>query len=210
MDDLNQLGGMTPTHMVLITELVAVCLSARPQPVTFGDEIASHSVTTASPISGAERTKLWRQRKKEASNECDERDVTCDENAVDNNIYNSFSGRGVVGGKPRKSIASHGKRLPDDWNPLDALWSWGKEKLSEPDLRFETAAFKDYWASQPGTRGKKLDWDKTWKTWVREAKRRRERFKSKDTVVQFKPAGPKRTWAEIKADKQRETTDSGC
>jgi hypothetical protein len=32
----------------------------------------------------------------------------------------------------------------------------------------------------------------------------------KATVVAFRPGAPKRTWAEIKADKQRETTDSGC
>ena len=194
MYELNNLGGMTPAHMVLITELVAVCLSAAgPKP---RDDEASHCVTDASPLSGAERTKRWRQRKN-STQACDG-SVTSD--AIDNNNITFHPGKGGEGGKPK---VTRGSRLPEDWNPSECLWSWGKEKLSEPDLRFETAAFKDYWAAQSGQRGVKLDWDKTWKTWVRESKRRRERFKPKDNVSTFKPRPAPRSWAEIKAERER-------
>lgn len=197
MDELTNLGGMTPAHMVLITELVAVCLSAAgPKP---RDDEASHCVTDASPLSGAERTKRWRQRKNSIQ-ACDG-NVTID--AIDNNNINFFSGKGGVGGKPK---VTQGSRLPEDWNPSECLWSWGKEKLSEPVLRFETAAFKDFWHAKPGASGKKLDWDKTWKNWVREAVRRRERFKPKEATSFTETAKiltlPKKTWAEIKAEKE--------
>jgi hypothetical protein len=192
MDELNRLGGMTPAHMALITELVAVCLTA-PGPKAHVTECNECNVTPL-PLTGAERVKRCRQRKKEAT-ECN---VTALHDAVDNNInINTSIQEGVGKGGPRK----RGTRLPDDWNPSAELWAWGKEKLREQDLRFETAAFKDFWAAKPGAAGTKLDWDKTWKVWVREAVRRRERFKPKDRVTEFVSSGPKRSWAEIKAEK---------
>lgn len=42
--------------------------------------------------------------------------------------------------------------------------------LSErPDLSPESVAaeFRDYWSAQPGQRGVKLDWEATWRNWVR-------------------------------------------
>jgi hypothetical protein len=184
MDELNNLGGMTSAHMVLITELVAVCLSA-----------ASHQ-----PLSGAERTRRWRDKEKKVFSDDVTSHVT--ETAVNNNNITLNPGEGGVGGEPAVTRASRGTRLPDDWNPSENLWSWGKEKLIEADLRFETAAFKDFWAAKPGQAGTKLDWDKTWKTWMREAVRRRDRFKPKDNVTTFVASGPKRSWQEIKAEKE--------
>jgi hypothetical protein len=174
VDGLNELGGMTPAHMALITELVAVCLMAagpKPHP----DIVASE-----------ERRARDRERKRLPRNST--------EDAVYNrNINNTSIKEGGCGGEP---IPRKATRLPEDWNPSEELWSWGKEKMTPPDLRFETAAFKDYWAAKPGVAGKKLDWDKTWKTWIREAVRRRDRFKPK--TVAHTVTGPKRTWDEQK------------
>jgi hypothetical protein len=192
MDELTRLGGMTTAHMVLITELVAVCLAARPEGVT--------SVTTGvTTPSNAERQKAYRARKKLAGERYNASNAT----AIDNNINNSSIQEGGCGGKPKKrSVTTRGTRLPSDWNPHENLWSWGKEKLSEADLRFETAAFKDFWAAKPGAAGTKLDWDKTWKVWIREAVRRGKRFKPKNNVVEFVSSGPKRSWAEQKAERE--------
>jgi hypothetical protein len=187
IDELNALGGMTASHHVLITELVATCLLSaagpKPQPIHPDVEAAE------------ERRARDRERKRVSR----ESPGKSEESVVYNNINNSLSGKGGVGGKPIPR--NRGTRLPDDWNPSENLWSWGKEKLPEADLRFETAAFKDFWAAKPGVAGTKLDWDKTWKTWVREAVRRRERFKPKDNVVSFVSSGPKRSWAEQRAEK---------
>jgi hypothetical protein len=189
MDDLTNLQGTTPAHLALVARLLAVCLAARPEGVT---DVTLHRVT----LSGAERTKRCREKKKEAA-QCN---VTPLHDAIDNNINNSSIQEGGCGGKPKLRRAS---RLPEDWNPSDELWAWGKEKLREQDLRFETAAFKDFWAAKPGAAGTKLDWDRTWKVWVREAVRRRDRFKRKDNVVGFVSSGPKRSWQEIKAEKEQ-------
>lgn len=185
MDELNTLGGMTAVHHALITELVATCLlAAGPKP----------------PLSGTERSRLCRDRKKEA---CNDATLHVAESAVDSNIINNNKKQSTTPHATKPVAETRGTRLADDWNPSECLWAWGKEKLSEPDLRFETAAFKDYWAAVPGVRGNKLDWDKTWKGWIREAVRRRSRFKpSGDRVVQFTPSPPRRTYAEIKAERE--------
>jgi hypothetical protein len=191
IDDLNQLGGMTSQHHALITELVATCLlAAGPKP----------------PMSGTERSRLCRDRKKEA---CNDATLHVAESAVDNNIINNTKKQITTPHATKRVATSRGTRLPDDWNTSESLWSWGKEKLSESDLRFETAAFKDYWAAQAGARGTKLDWDKTWKTWVREALRRRSRFKpNADKVVRFTPSPPQRTYAEIRAEREAKKAQS--
>jgi hypothetical protein len=199
MDELNRLGGMTPAHMVLITELVAVCLAARPQPRDGCD------VTVTSPASqatSAERTKRWRERKKGLQG-CDGVTSHVTEKAIiNNNINNSLSGKGGVGGKPIVTpVTSHGTRLPDPWDPPENLWEKAKNELriSDADLRFETKAFRDHFWSAPGVKGRKVHWDKTWMNWMRNNKRWSK--KPKDNVVSFVSSGAKRTWAEQQAEK---------
>jgi hypothetical protein len=190
MDELNLLG-MTPAHHVLITELVATCLlAAGPK---------QHE-----PLSGAERTRLWRERKSGNRDECDDVTSHVTTSAIDNNIISITKNNNTTPPVTKSVTTSRGTRLPDDWNPSECLWSWGKEKLSEADLRFETAAMRDFFQAQSGQRGVKLDWGKTWKTWIREAKRRRDRFKPKaDKVVSFTPSPPQRTYAEIRAEREQ-------
>lgn len=54
-----------------------------------------------------------------------------------------------------------GSRLPDDWFPVDHVTE-----------TYELQKFRDYWAGIPGQRGVKLDWDATWRNWVRSARER--------------------------------------
>lgn len=55
-----------------------------------------------------------------------------------------------------------GSRLPPDWVPVD--------HVSET---YELEKFRDYWASVPGQKGVKLDWDATWRNWIKNARERR-------------------------------------
>lgn len=55
-----------------------------------------------------------------------------------------------------------GTRLPKDWMPEEHL-----------DRQDELAAFRDYWVAQPGQRGVKLDWQATWRNWIRRAGEKR-------------------------------------
>jgi hypothetical protein len=95
-----------------------------------------------------------------------------------------------------------GSRLDPDYQPSENLFNKARENfgLSTEVLKFETEGFRDHFLAQSGPRAVKLDWDRTWMNWMREAKRREK--KPRDTVVPFKPTGgPRRTWAEIKAER---------
>ena len=56
-------------------------------------------------------------------------------------------------------------RLPPTWEPSELMIEHCK--LKRPDLNWRDVAdaFRDYWVSAP--KGTKLDWDATWRTWVR-------------------------------------------
>lgn len=63
-----------------------------------------------------------------------------------------------------------GKRLHDDWRLSRPLGAWAVEQgLSETEVRSEADRFRDYWIARPGKEGVKLDWDATWRNWVRKA-----------------------------------------
>ena len=60
-----------------------------------------------------------------------------------------------------------GTRLKKDWEPNDFLREWATNE--RPDLKLNSTidAFRDYWCSVAGQKGLKLDWDATFKNWVR-------------------------------------------
>jgi len=67
--------------------------------------------------------------------------------------------------------ARTGSRLPDDWTPADtpAVRALAAE-LGDPQAAArELDRFRDYWAAQPGAKGRKADWDATWRNWLRRA-----------------------------------------
>lgn len=66
---------------------------------------------------------------------------------------------------PRASI---GTRLPDDWQPSVALTEWASKEFPCVNASRATDEFRDYWHSLPGPKGRKLDWDKTWRNRIRE------------------------------------------
>lgn len=59
-----------------------------------------------------------------------------------------------------------GKRLPDDWKPCETDLAKAKQALGD-FLPEELEKFRDYWRAKPGAGGVKLDWDATWRNWVR-------------------------------------------
>ena len=79
--------------------------------------------------------------------------------------------------EPNGSSKKRGSRLPPEWRlPKD----WGRwamsEGLSEDDTRTEGEKFRDYWSSLPGRQAVKLDWQATWRNWVRKAVADKARF----------------------------------
>ena len=60
-----------------------------------------------------------------------------------------------------------GTRLPADWTPSESLLDWAKETRSDLDLGNTIESFRDFWLSKAGKDGAKLDWDATFRNWVR-------------------------------------------
>jgi hypothetical protein len=66
--------------------------------------------------------------------------------------------------------AKRGTRLPEDWVPSVEDWREATAKLGEQGSVFELSKFRDHWKAQPGQRGVKLDWNATFRNWIRNAR----------------------------------------
>ena len=62
-----------------------------------------------------------------------------------------------------------GTRLPADFIPSENSRQTITAEAPTLDLRREHARFCDHWQAQPGQKGVKLDWDATWRNWMRRA-----------------------------------------
>src|SRR5581483_11478678 len=59
--------------------------------------------------------------------------------------------------------------LPEGWSPDTDDWNEADRALGAIGARSELAKFRDHWKQQPGSKGVKLDWNATWRNWVRRA-----------------------------------------
>jgi uncharacterized protein YdaU (DUF1376 family) len=74
--------------------------------------------------------------------------------------------------------APRGSRLPQGWIPDEELADWSKAERPDLDLRKVLMEFRDYWSSVAGQKGVKLDWDATWRNWVRNQKAEKQAHQS--------------------------------
>jgi len=70
----------------------------------------------------------------------------------------------------KKVNNKRGSRLAQDWFLNKSMGDWAIQERPDIDVRQVAEQFKDYWISQPGQKGVKLDWDATWRNWVRNTK----------------------------------------
>ena len=75
----------------------------------------------------------------------------------------------TINHKPIKEN-KRGSRLPQDWFLTKAMGDWATQERPDLDVRQVAEQFKDYWVAQAGQKGVKLDWDATWRNWVRNTK----------------------------------------
>jgi hypothetical protein len=74
----------------------------------------------------------------------------------------------VAGGRGNRD--ARGARIPDDWTPSSELIdSMRREGIPDELARRELPKFCDYWAGAAGAKGRKADWDATWRNWLRRA-----------------------------------------
>ena len=73
--------------------------------------------------------------------------------------------------KPRtkNQSSSRATRLPTDWCPSVQLENWAKAERPELDFNTVVDGFIDFWLSK-ATNATKLDWDATFRNWVRNQK----------------------------------------
>ena len=61
---------------------------------------------------------------------------------------------------------ARGTRLPADWQSKPAEIDLAEQLLGSR-AEITLAKFRDYWAAKAGAGGVKLDWDATWRNWIR-------------------------------------------
>lgn len=67
-----------------------------------------------------------------------------------------------------QALRKRAARLPEDWALPRAWGEWAIEQgFSEAQTRIEADKFRDYWISKGGKDAAKLDWEATWRNWMR-------------------------------------------
>ena len=70
---------------------------------------------------------------------------------------------------------SQGTRLDRNWEPDDESKALAKKILGPHGGSEELEKFRDYWTAQAGQRGRKLDWNATYRNWIRRASESRQK-----------------------------------
>ena len=71
--------------------------------------------------------------------------------------------------KPKTTTAK-GERLPEGWQLPRSWGQWAfEEGMPIEEIRRQADMFRDYWHGLPGARGRKADWQATWRNWIRKA-----------------------------------------
>lgn len=80
---------------------------------------------------------------------------------------------------------NRGSRLSDNWYPDqedESLIALVKRLNLSPDqLQNHFESFKDYWTAKPGKDGVKLDWQATWRNWLRNSRQAHSKQNGKST-----------------------------
>lgn len=61
----------------------------------------------------------------------------------------------------------NGTRLSPDWQPSPSLRAWAAGRRPDLDITEAIEAFRDYWLALSGKRATKLDWDATFRNFIR-------------------------------------------
>lgn len=74
-----------------------------------------------------------------------------------------------------------GSRISADWKPNDNGYQLATSLGVNPNTELEI--FIDYWLAVSGSKGVKLDWDATWRNWVRRARPSTQNKKSQSEIM---------------------------
>lgn len=68
---------------------------------------------------------------------------------------------------PNPPRGKRGARLDPEWKPLIETAQTISDEYPHLDYEREHKRFVDYWIAQPGQKGVKVDWEATWRNWMR-------------------------------------------
>lgn len=108
---------------------------------------------------------------------------------------------------PKGGKTDSGTRLPDQFPVSAEMAAWAREKAPSCGTA-DHEAFCDYWRGVPGAKGRKRDWEATWRNWMR---REHERRASRQPNGRTSPpaATGDRRLAEIEALRSEMTGTGG-
>lgn len=128
--------------------------------------------------SDAERKAKWRQSKHEkrsghGGTETGQRDMSrVDTPGTDASVRSTRPDPTRPDPKERTSVPrKRGTRIDPTYRPSPELIAWARTEAPGIDVRAVTEQFVDYWTAATGQKATKLDWDATWRTWVRNDKK---------------------------------------
>lgn len=125
-------------------------------------EISSRSDDLKNKISGGKASAQKRQQNQQNISTEPQQTV----NYTDTDTYKNKELTTLV---PKNG--KRGSRIPPDFKP-DLEWSQ-QQGFSNSELKVEFESFKDFWISKAGPGGVKLDWQATWRNWIRSAKKKK-------------------------------------
>ena len=70
----------------------------------------------------------------------------------------------------RDQARKRATRIPDNFTPSPEVIEAMRAECPRVDLEAENRKFVDYWTAKAGKDATKLDWDATWRNWIRRAK----------------------------------------
>ena len=68
-----------------------------------------------------------------------------------------------------RGARKRGSRLSASWQPSADEVQWAKSERPDLDVSAEIENFRDYWLAKSGKDAVKLDWTRTWRSWIRNA-----------------------------------------
>jgi uncharacterized protein YdaU (DUF1376 family) len=101
----------------------------------------------------------------------------------------------------KTKVSKRGSRIDPEWT-LPKEWAdWAKEQRPTLDVQSVADQFKDFWISKAGAGATKLDWQATWRNWVRNQKA--PLANRADVILTTVPSRKERDPALVKIDEDK-------
>lgn len=99
--------------------------------------------------------------------------------------------------------STRGTFLSPDWQPTREQIAWARAEAPGLDPAVEAEKFRDYWLAASGQNARKRDWNATWRTWIRNARKYAQTSRP-GVAFRDEPAQPSK-WDRLRAEATNHT-----